>query len=107
MSKAKEALLEGIAGSDVTISDFLWFGGNSTYEHAQALCGHEAVAGADMIFAVGGGRAIDTCKVVADRLDKPLFAFPTIASNCAACTALSVIYRPDGSMLEYLSLIHI
>ncbi len=101
MSKAKEALLEGIAGSDVTISDFLWFGGNSTYEHAQALCGHEAVAGADMIFAVGGGRAIDTCKVVADRLDKPLFAFPTIASNCAACTALSVIYRPDGSMLEY------
>ena len=34
-------------------------------------------------------------------LDKPFFTFPTLASNCAACTAISVIYNPDGSFKEY------
>ena len=52
---------------------------------------------ADMIFAVGGGRACDTGKYLANELDKPLFCFPTVASNCAAVTAISVIYHPDGS----------
>ena len=54
-----------------------------------------------MIFAVGGGRACDTCKYVANEMDKPLFCFPTVASNCASVTAISVIYNPDGSFREY------
>ena len=101
MSKAKEALLEGIKDSHVTISDFIWYGGNSTYENADKLMNNELVKKADMVFAVGGGRAVDTCKVVCDKLDKPLFTFPTIASNCAACTAIAVIYNPDDTFKEY------
>lgn len=51
----------------------------------------------DMIFAVGGGKAIDTAKGVAHLLNLPVFAFPTIAATCAATTALSVVYKDDGS----------
>lgn len=32
MSKAKDKILEGIKDSDVEILDFIWYGGDSTYE---------------------------------------------------------------------------
>lgn len=101
MEKAKDKLLAGLAGSDMEITDFIWYGGNSTYENGDALIAMDAVKNADILFGVGGGRACDTVKYVADKLDKPLFSFPTIASNCAAVTAISVIYNPDGSLREY------
>ena len=101
MSKAKDALLEGIAGSDLEILDFIWYGGDSTYENGDALIANETVQKADIIFGVGGGRACDTCKYVANEMDKPLFTFPTVGSNCASVTAICVIYNPDGSFREY------
>lgn len=101
MSKAKKKLLKGIEGSDMCITDFVWYGGNSTYENGNALMEKDVVKDAEIIFGVGGGRACDTAKYVADKLDKPLFCFPTLASNCAAVTAISVIYNPDGSLREY------
>lgn len=101
MAKAKDALLEGIKDSDIEILDFVWYGGNSTYENGDKLIANPTVQEADIIFGVGGGRACDTCKYVADKMDKPLFTFPTVASNCAAVTAICVIYNPDGSLREY------
>ncbi len=101
MSKAKQALLDGIKGSDIEIIDFIPYGGNSTYENGDALIANDKVKNADIIFGVGGGRAVDTCKYVADKLDKPLFTFPTLGSNCAAVTAICVIYNQDGSLREY------
>lgn len=59
------------------------------------------VAEADMIFAVGGGKAIDTCKVLSQETHRPFFTFPTIASTCASCTSLGIVYHPDGSLREY------
>lgn len=101
MAKAKESLLEGVKDSKIEILDFIWYGGNSTYENVDKLLKDERVKDADFVFGVGGGRAVDTCKVVCDKLDKPLFTFPTIASNCAACTAISVIYNSDDTFREY------
>ena len=37
MAKAKNDLLEGIKDSEVTISDFIWYGGNATHENADKL----------------------------------------------------------------------
>lgn len=52
---------------------------------------------ADMIFGMGGGKAIDTAKGVANLLSLPVFTFPTIAATCAATTALSVVYKESGA----------
>ena len=79
------------------ILDFRWYGGEASRENVDALLALPCVQAADMIFAVGGGKALDTGKTVGYRTGKPVFTFPTIASTCAACTAVSILYHPDGS----------
>ena len=76
-----------------------WYGGEASRENMEML--RPQVAEADMLFAVGGGKAIDTCKVLAQETNRPFFTFPTIASTCASCTSLGIIYHPDGSLREY------
>ena len=101
ISKAKPALLKGVEDSGTILLDFLWYGGDSTMENVQSLEAEPLVQEADMLFAVGGGRACDTVKVLGALTNKPVFTFPTLASNCAACTSLSVMYNADGSFKEY------
>lgn len=55
----------------------------------------------DVLIAIGGGKLVDTAKLVAHRLALPLIIIPTLASNCAAFTPLSVVYREDGSYDRY------
>lgn len=56
---------------------------------------------ADMIFGMGGGKALDTAKGAAYEAGLPVYTFPTIASTCAASTALSVVYREDGAFESF------
>lgn len=101
LESAYDLLADALRNEDFSMTAPLWYGGDTTYENADVLEAMDEVKSADMIFAVGGGRAVDLCKLVAKRLDKPLFTFPTIASNCAACTAISVFYNADGTFREY------
>lgn len=52
--------------------------------------------GAECLIAVGGGKCVDTGKAVAFRLGIPVVVVPTLASNDAPCSALSVLYTPEG-----------
>lgn len=92
LSKAQDAILAAVKGH-LDVTAVLWYGGNSTYENVDMLMNTKEVQEADMVFAVGGGRAVDCCKTMADKMGKPVFTFPTIASNCAACTAICVMYK--------------
>ena len=96
LSKAAGAIAEALADTDMSLSDPIWYGGEASYENVEMLKAMDAVNNCDMVFAVGGGRAMDTCKAVANDLGKPLFTFPTIASNCAPVTAISIMYHPNG-----------
>lgn len=102
MAAAKEKLLAAIGSSDLSINAFLWYGEEASYEAAAVLEADPHVQEADMIFAVGGGKAIDTAKLVALHLEKPFFTFPTIASNCASASSVAIIYHPDGSFREFV-----
>lgn len=55
----------------------------------------------DVLIAVGGGKLVDTAKLVAYRQRLPLIVIPTLASNCAAFTPLSVIYDEQGAYERY------
>ncbi len=99
MEKSKEKLLSAAKGA-VDILDFIWYGGEASYENVDMLRQNELVNKADMLLAVGGGKALDTVKCLGVKINKPVFSFPTIASNCAACTSVSIMYRPDGSFIE-------
>lgn len=102
MNASREKLLNAVEDTEITILDFVHFGKECTFEAAGRLEIVEAVKEADMIFAVGGGKAIDTAKLVSIDLKKPYFAFPTIASNCAAASAVSIVYKEDGSFADFV-----
>ena len=82
MEKALPKIKKAIEDKDIAITDALWYGGDATYDHVDMLASSDAVKSADMIWAVGGGNATDTGKTLADVTGKPVFTFPTIASNC-------------------------
>ncbi|RXT07196.1 iron-containing alcohol dehydrogenase family protein [Ammoniphilus sp. CFH 90114] len=49
----------------------------------------------DLVLGVGGGQCLDTAKLVANRLGLSVINVSTLASTCAASSALSIIYTPE------------
>lgn len=88
-------LLEGLRSAGLEAVESIFNGECSIEEitaHVEALA-HERI---DCVIAAGGGKCIDTGKGVAFRLDTPVVVVPTLASNDAPCSALSVLYSPEG-----------
>lgn len=101
MAAARKKLESAVEGSQLKITGYFPFGGEASIENIERLKAIPEIKEADMIFAVGGGKAIDTVKVLAQGTNRVFFTFPTIASTCAACTSLGILYHPDGSLREY------
>jgi glycerol dehydrogenase len=79
-------------------SVFVTFGGEcsiSEIERATAAV-HASGVAVDSLTAISGGKCIDAGKSVAYRLNVPMISCPSLASNDAPCSAISVIYTPDG-----------
>ena len=62
LAAAEEKIRQAVAGSAVEITGTYWYGGEASVENIAKL--QPQVAQADMLFAVGGGKAIDTAKLV-------------------------------------------
>ena len=59
-----------------------------------SLCKNNAF---DILMASGGGKVIDTVKAAAEDSGVPAVIVPTVASNDAPCSALTVVYNGDGT----------
>ena len=80
------------------------FGGECSDPEIERLAAAGREAGVEMIVGFGGGKTLDTAKAVAHALELPVAIVPTIASTDAPCSALSVIYTPEGEVDRYLIL---
>ena len=100
LQAAEAKIRRAIEGSSLEIIGVEIYGHDCTYATIERLRNLEIYKQADMVFAVGGGKAVDTCKCLCIDDDKPIFSFPTIASNCAATTSVSIMYNEDGTFLE-------
>lgn len=102
MEKGLPLLHAAIQDSDMTMLATLPFGGACTQAAMDRLSEAISPMQPDFIVGMGGGKAIDTAKGVAHQLSLPLVSLPTLVSNCAPITALSVVYREDGPFDRFI-----
>lgn len=74
------------------------FEGEASDAEINRIAALSAEQGCNVILASGGGKVIDTVKAAAELQDVPAVVVPTVASNDAPCSALSIVYNEDGSV---------
>lgn len=104
LQAAGSFLYAALEKSALKVAGEEWYGGECTYSHMDRLAEIGQKVQADMVFGVGGGKAIDTAKGVALKMGVPVYTIPTIAATCAAITALSVVYDDQGVFDSFLFL---
>ncbi len=72
------------------------FHGECCEKELARLSGVVKENGVDVLVGMGGGKPIDTAKIVADRANLPVIVIPTIASTDAPCSGCAVIYSENG-----------
>lgn len=97
-SRVEEALGEATTKYDVffVVADF---GGECTKAEIERLRALAEKNNCDCIIGLGGGKAIDTAKCVAN--GKPLIIVPTNAATDAPTSHLAVVYSQSGAVEEY------
>lgn len=96
LEKTKEKIEKSLMEYDLEVVDFVWYGGECTYKNIDKISALAKKYDADMIVGVGGGKALDTAKGAAEKINIPTFTVPTIAATCAATTPLSIVYTEKG-----------
>jgi len=76
------------------------FGGEGSRQEIKRLKEVASQANCDVVIGLGGGKAIDTAKCVADSV-KPVIICPTIAATDAPTSSSAVLYTPEGAFDDY------
>ncbi|MEM7077203.1 MAG: glycerol dehydrogenase [Pseudomonadota bacterium] len=72
------------------------FGGECSLQEIEARAAELREKCVDCLVTIGGGKCVDAGKSIAGRVDVPLVVVPTLASNDAPTSAVSVLYTPEG-----------
>ncbi|CAG8999892.1 MAG: Glycerol dehydrogenase [Candidatus Celerinatantimonas neptuna] len=95
--QALEALYMHIGEIDAS---YHWFGGECSESNIEQLVQIAQSEEIQVLVAVGGGKAIDTGKAVAEACGLPVITIPTILATSSAVTPLSVRYFDNGHFLD-------
>jgi glycerol dehydrogenase len=80
------------AGLEVIIETF---SGECCRDEIDRLAASAGESSADMVMAVGGGKALDTGKAVAAKVGKDSIVFSTIAATDSPTTSIAVVYSRE------------
>jgi glycerol dehydrogenase len=103
LAKVQAAVEQSFSSSGISL-EIEKFGGECSQPEIARIAAIVKQAGIDVIIGIGGGKALDTAKAVAHDSKLPVVIVPTIAATDAPCSALAVIYTPEGIFDSYLVL---
>lgn len=95
---------EALASAEIKIIVQGPYGREATIENAEKIMHDPMAQKADFLLGVGGGKCIDTVKYAGEKMNKPVYTCPSIASNCAPVTKISIMYDENGSFREITQL---
>lgn len=101
LSVSRARLLKNIS-NDFSMVDEVIYGKECYEERVYELYNQYKNSRIDFVVGVGGGKAIDTAKYLSSLLEVEVVTVPTIASNCAPSSALSVIYTKDHVFSKFV-----
>jgi glycerol dehydrogenase-like iron-containing ADH family enzyme len=104
LAKTEENISTSLRQAGVQIAATKWYGGECSRCNIDALVEEAKNTKADVLIAVGGGKALDTGKLVAEETGLPVLTIPTVAATCAAVTPVSVVYTDEGEFEEMVVL---
>lgn len=97
VSRSQKARIEELMGGKGKIE---LFGGEICYDEIDRIKAIAKEMDATSLAAVGGGKILDTAKVVCDDLGIPVIVVPTIAATDAPCSGCAVTYTPEGEYIK-------
>ena len=92
LSIVRPILEDRLSGAGFSPS-FVRFGDECSLSEVSRLAEIVQQKKSDFIVGTGGGKSIDTARVVAERLQLPLITVPTSAATCSAASSVSVVYE--------------
>lgn len=94
-----DRLQKAYSGSESTVH-VEKFSGECSYSEVERVSRIANSFGAQVIVGIGGGKTLDTTKVVANEMGIALIVAPTCASSDAPTSAMSVMYTDDGVYIK-------
>ncbi len=98
MELCSETVRASAAAEDVTLT-LLPFTGEITYAEIERLCLAIGSERPDIVISAGGGKTIDTGKIVARDIGAAFVSVPTVASNDSPTSHIAVIYDADHKLV--------
>ena len=92
LSIVRPILEDQLSGAGFSPS-FVHFGDECSLSEVSRLAEIVQQKKLDFIVGTGGGKSIDTARIVAERLQFPLITIPTSAATCSAASSVSVVYE--------------
>lgn len=94
----EETILNSCQQSGVAAT-FLDFGGEITYAEVDRLAALSSGKEFDVVVSAGGGKAIDTGKLLSRAINAAFVSIPTIASNDSPTSHIAVVYDENHKLV--------